>query len=307
VDPADPISRRTGVLYAVAAYLAWGLLPLYWKALAAVGAIEVVAHRTLWGFVSMAVWVTLVHHWPAVRAILSRPRTMLTLAGSAALIAANWSLYIWAVTHGHLVESSLGYYINPLLNVVLGVAVLSERLGLLQRIAVGLAAVGVAVLTVAHGRFPWVAVALALTFALYGLLRKTVAADAVVGLLVETAILAPLALAYLIAREHSGVAALGHLGTRVDVLLVLAGAITAAPLALFAAGARRLPLSTVGMIQYISPTCQFLLAVLVFREPFGAVQAVAFACIWVALTLLTWDIRAHLARSGQTAEDAVGE
>ena len=286
--------ERIGALAAVAAFLMWGMFPLYWKQLAAVPAIEVVAHRTAWGFVAMAVWVTLLRRWREVRAVASRPRTLLTLGATAALIAVNWSLYVWAVINGHVVESSLGYYINPLVNVVLGVVVLHERLGRVRRAAVALAALGVAVLTVGHGRFPWIAVGLALTFAFYGLLRKTVAADAVMGLLFETAILTPLAVGYLAWRAGSGAGAFGHLGTSTDALLVLGGAVTAVPLVLFAVGARSLPLSTIGMIQYISPSCQFLLAVLLYREPFTAAHAAAFSCIWAALALLTWDLRRRL-------------
>jgi len=282
------------VLAAIAAFLMWGMFPLYWKQLAAVPALEVVAHRTAWGFVAVAAWVTLRRRWREARAIATRPRTVLTLAGTAALIAVNWSLYVWAVINGHVVESSLGYYINPLVNVALGVVVLHERLGALRRIAVGLAALGVAVLTVGHGRFPWIAVGLALTFAFYGLLRKTVAADAVMGLLYETAILTPLAAGYLVLLAARGGGGLGRLGPQTDVLLILGGAVTALPLVLFAVGARTLPLSTIGMIQYISPSCQFLLAVLLYREPFTTTHAAAFSCIWAALALLTWDLRRRL-------------
>ena len=291
---ADSGSHRSGVACAVAAFLMWGLFPLYWKPLAAVPAIEVVAHRTFWGLVSVAIWITLQRHWHEVRAVAARPRTLLVLTGSATLIALNWLLYIWAVTHGHVMESSLGYFINPLVNVLLGVLVLRERLGRVQWVAVALAAAGVAVLTVGYGRFPWIALGLAVSFALYGLARKMVAADAVTGLLYETAILAPLAGGYLVMLAARGTGALGHRGAAVDVLLVLAGAVTAVPLVLFTVGARRLPLSTVGLIQYISPSCQFLLAVLLYREPFTAVHAATFACIWAALALLTWDIKNKL-------------
>lgn len=286
--------HRAGVVYAVTAFLMWGLFPLYWKPLADVPALEVVAHRTVWALASVAIWVTLQRRWAEVRAVVGRPRTLLALAGSATLIAVNWSLYIWAVTHDHVVEASLGYYINPLVNVLLGVAVLRERLVRLQQLAVALAGCGVVVLTVSYGRLPWVAICLAVTFALYGLVRKTVAAEALVGLLWETALLAPVAAGMLGLAAASGSGALGHRGTLVDALLLLAGVVTAVPLVLFAEGARRLPLSTVGLVQYLSPTCQFLLAVVVFHEPFTTVHAVAFSCIWVALGLLTWDLRARL-------------
>ncbi|MBP7797862.1 MAG: EamA family transporter RarD [Thermoanaerobaculaceae bacterium] len=279
---------------AVAAFLMWGLFPLYWKPLSAVAAIEVVAHRTVWGMLAVAVWVTLRRRWADARTVVRSPRTLATLTATAALIGCNWLLYIWAVTHDHVMESSLGYFINPLVNVLLGVVVLRERLGRLQMAAVTLAGIGVAVLTIGYGRFPWIALGLATSFALYGLARKTVAADAVIGLLVETSLLAPLAVAFLLAREHQGAGAFGHAGVWTSTLLLLAGPVTAVPLVLFTQGARRLPLSTVGLFQYISPSCQFLLAVLVYREPFTSSHAATFACIWAALALLTWDLRRHL-------------
>jgi chloramphenicol-sensitive protein RarD len=287
-------AQRTGVLAAVTAFLIWGTFPLYWKQLAAVPALEIVAHRTAWGFVAVAAWVTWRREWRHVRALAASPRTVLTLAASATLIVANWGIYVWAVNHGQIVESSLGYYINPLVNVVLGVVLLHERLGRARRLAVALAAAGVAILTIGYGRFPWISLALALTFGFYGLLRKRVAADAVHGLLYETAILAPAAAGYLAWLAWHGRGAFGLAGPHINALLVLAGAVTAVPLALFAVGARNLPLSTLGMFQYISPTCQFLLAVLLYREPFGAARAVAFSFIWAALAVLTWDLRRRL-------------
>jgi len=287
----EPSVQRTGAAYAVAAFLMWGLFPLYWKPLAAVPALEVVAHRTFWGMLSVATWITLRGRWGVVRAAVRSLCTLAVLAGTAALIGGNWLLYIWAVTHDHVMESSLGYFINPLVNVLLGVAVLRERPNRLQATAVALAAVGVAVLTLGYGRFPWIALGLATSFALYGLARKTVAADAVVGLFVETSLLAPLAAAFLLAREHTGAGAFGHAGPFATLLLLLAGPVTAVPLVLFTEGARRLPLSTVGLFQYISPSCQFLLAVLLYREPFTASHAATFACIWAGLALLTWDLR----------------
>jgi chloramphenicol-sensitive protein RarD len=272
----------------------WGLFPLYWKMLSGVPALEVVAHRTAWGLVAAAALVTLRSRWSDARAVLSLPRTMLTLSASAALIAVNWLLYIWAVIHDHVTEASLGYYVNPLVNVLLGVIVLRESLTRAQWIAVALAAAGVAVLTAAHGRLPWIALALAVTFGLYGLVRKTVAADALTGLLWETAILAPLALSLLavLAARGVGVFSAGH--PRASLLLALGGLVTAVPLVLFAHGARALPLSTLGLIQYLSPSLQFLLAVFLYREPFTAAHAVTFACIWTALGILTWDLRRRL-------------
>lgn len=297
-------TQRAGLGYALGAFLLWGFFPVYWKLLAAVPALEVVAHRTVWGFATVALWVTIRRRWPEARAVAARGGTVLMLAGSAALIALNWLLYIWAVINGHIVESSLGYYINPLVNVLLGVFVLRERLSRPQAIAVTLAGVGVAVLTVGYGRFPWIALTLAVTFGLYGLSRKKVAADAVIGLLFETAILTPLAVGYLAILAAGGVGALGTGSPGRDALLVLAGPVTAIPLALFALGARRLPLSVIGLIQYLSPTCQFLLAVLLYREPFTAAHAATFACIWAALALLTWDLTTRLRSIRAVADSA---
>ena len=272
----------------------WGLFPIYWKALGDIPALEVVAHRTVWGLVFVALWVTVRQRWSEVRAAVQSPRTLAVLAGTAALISVNWLLYVWAVVHDHVTEASLGYFINPLVSVVLGVVVLRERLNRAQGLAVGLATAGVAVMTFGVGRLPWIALVLAVSFGLYGLARKTVAADAVIGLLVETAMLTPLAVGYLGLLAAGGTGALGRTGVAVDTLLILGGAVTAVPLVLFTLGARRLPLSTVGMIQYLAPTGQFLLAVLVYREPFTALHAASFGLIWLALGILTWDLRNRL-------------
>lgn len=302
----EPGSQRAGLVYALGAFLLWGFFPVYWKLLAGVPALEVVAHRTTWGFAAVALWVTLKRRWPDARAVAARGGTLLLLAGSAALIALNWLLYIWAVINGHIVEASLGYYINPLVNVLLGVFVLRERLSRPQVIAVALAGVGVVVLTAGYGRFPWIALTLAVSFGLYGLSRKKVSADAIIGLLFETAILTPFAIGYLTLLAAQGAGALGTGSPGRDVLLVLAGPVTAIPLALFALGARRLPLSVIGLIQYLSPTCQFLLAVLLYREPFTAAHAVTFACIWLALALLTWDLTTRLRAVRAVADAASG-
>jgi chloramphenicol-sensitive protein RarD len=278
----------------------WGLFPLYWKQVASVPALEIVAHRTAWAFVFVAAWVTWRGGWRDARLTVASRRTLLVLATGAVLIGVNWLLYIWAVTHAHVMEASLGYYVNPLVNVLLGVVVLRERLGRAQGIAVSLAAAGVGVLTLGCGRFPWISLALASTFGLYGLVRKTVAADAVTGLLCETAILTPAAAGYLLWLGAGGVGVFG-VDARATTLLVLGGGVTAVPLALFAYGARALPLSTLGFIQYLSPSLQFLLAVLLYGEPFTPAHALTFACIWTALALLTWDARRRLRLAAASA------
>jgi chloramphenicol-sensitive protein RarD len=289
-------SHREGLRYAFGAFFLWGLFPVYWKQLSALPALEVVAHRTIWGFLCLAAWVTLRRRWIEVRSVASVPRTIAMLTLSATLVGFNWLLYVWAVNHGHIVDASLGYFLNPLVNVLLGIALLRERLNRAQAIAVGLAAVGVGVLALEYGRLPWIALALAVSFGLYGLVRKTVAAEALVGLLWETALLAPLALGFLLAVEGRGAGAFGHGSPVTSLLLAFGGAITIVPLTMFALGARALPLSTLGFVQYVSPSLQFLLGVFVYREPFGSAQVVAFSFIWAALALLTIEMRRRLER-----------
>jgi chloramphenicol-sensitive protein RarD len=286
--------ERRGVGYALGAFALWGLFPVYWKQLAAVPALEVVAHRTVWAFGCLALWVTLRGRWREMRSVVGTPRTLVALTGSAALIGLTWLLFVWAVTHGHIVDASLGYYLNPLVSVLLGVALLGERLNRGQALAVALAGVGVALLSSSHGGLPWIALALAGSFGLYGLARKTVPAEAMVGLVWETALLAPLATAFLVRAQLRGNGAFLHAPVRISLLLVVGGLVTAVPLALFALGARALPLSTLGLVQYVSPSLQFLLGVFLYREPFGLAHAVSFVFIWTALALLSFDLRRRL-------------
>jgi chloramphenicol-sensitive protein RarD len=295
---------RAGALYAGTAFLSWGLTPMYWKLLKQVPALELLAHRVAWALVFVAVWMTVRGRWGELRAAVRHPRTLLALAASTTLIAVNWGLFIYAVNTDRVLSTSLGYFINPLVTVLLGLLVLRETLNRWQWLAVALAAVGVAVLTGWVGRLPWLSLGLAFSFALYGLLRKTVAADAVVGLTFETAALTPFAVGYLLLQEQRGVGALGHLGAGIDALLVTAGAVTALPLILFTLGARRLPLSAVGLLQYIAPSCTFLLAVFLYGEPFSTAHGVAFGCIWVALAIYTSDLRRRLRRAEVLAEES---
>lgn len=280
-------SRSRGLAFALGAYLAWGFFPVYFKALRAVPPPEILAHRVVWSVVLLAVLVYAGGRGAAFRDAL-RPGKRGTLALTAVLIATNWLIYIWAVNAGRILEASLGYFVNPLVNVLLGVVFLREVLTRRQALAVALAGVGVLSLVVRLGVIPWVPLALALTFGLYGLLRKRARIDAMGGLLAETAILAPVALAFLLWRASSGAGAFGHApGT--TLLLVAAGPITAVPLVWFAVGVRHLRLATMGLIQYFTPTCQFLLAVALYREPFGSAHAVAFGFIWASLALYSWD------------------
>ncbi|MCP3735572.1 EamA family transporter RarD [Sphingomonas sp. RP10(2022)] len=277
---------RTGLFYGIGAYTLWGLLPLYLHLLNAVPTAQVLSHRVLWSLLLLG---AIVLAGRRLRPLLAaaRGRTLLMLAGSAALIAVNWFVYIWSVGHAHLVEASLGYFINPLVNVALGTLLLGERLDRMQAAAIALAGVGVAILAASGGGTIWISLALALSFGFYGLIRKVAAIDALGGLTVETAILTPLALAVLLLAAGDGTAAFGH-GGRIDWLLILAGPVTAAPLLMFAAGARRLRYTTMGLLQFIAPTLQFLEAVLLYREPIRAAQLATFGLIWAGCALYAW-------------------
>lgn len=278
-------SRRAGLLFGAGAYLLWGVLPLYFKLLANVSATEIVAHRILWSLVFLVALVTLWRRWPAIRAAASTSRVMMTLVATAMLIAANWLIYIWAVLHGHVLAGSLGYYLNPLFNVLLGVVLLKERLTRGQLAAVLLAGAGVAVLAAGAADGLWISLALALSFGLYGFIRKIAPVDALEGLTIETAVLAPVSLAYVLWLQQQGIGGFGAFDSATNALLIVGGAVTAIPLLLFNAAAKRLPYSTLGFLQYIAPSLQFLLAVLAFGEPFTRAHAICFAAIWTALAI----------------------
>lgn len=285
---------NSGILYALGAYLSWGLFPLYFRQIATIPALQIVAHRTLWSLAFVTVVLVATRHLRWLREVTAA--TWRRFALSALLIAINWLTYVWAVGHGHVLDASLGYFINPLVNVALGFAVLQERPRPVQWLAVGLAAFGVLWLTVAAGRLPWVALVLAVSFGFYGLMRKTAALGAIEGLTLETLILAPLAAAGLIWWSQDGSMA-GQ--TAVDwAWLAGTGPVTAGSLLLFAAGARRIPLATLGLVQYVSPSLQFLLGVFLFREPMDAGRLVAFAFIWSALAVYSaeglWQTRRAL-------------
>ncbi len=293
-----------GVAYATAAYLAWGVFPVYFHALAGVPAPQILAHRILWSLVFLVLLITALRRWPEILRELRSAGTVRGLAASAVFISANWLVYIWAVNSGHVLEASLGYFINPLVTVVLGVAFLRDRLTRRQVVAVSLAAAGVVALVVWAHRVPWIAFTLALTFGLYGLIRKRVRVGAIGGLLCEVSVLAPAAAAYLAWSSRAGANAFGT-GARVTVLLAASGVVTAVPLIWFALGVQRLRLSTVGLLQYLNPTTQFLIAVFAFGEPFSRAHALAFGCIWLSLALYTTEavavsrrLTAEAARTG---------
>jgi len=299
VSLEDRERRAAGLASAIFAYSAWGALPLYFKSLAGVGSLEILAHRIASSALLLGVGIALVRGREGFLALRhADPRALLA---STVLIAFNWLLYIWAVQHGRVLEASLGYFVNPLVNVALGVAILKETLRPWQKVAFALAGTGVAALVVTTGRVPWIALVLACSFGLYGLVRKRADVEPVGGLFAETAILAPLALAWLGWLAHEGTGALGRT-TRETVLLALAGVITSLPLLAFGHALRRLKLSTMGIVQYLAPTGQFLLAVLVYDEPFGRAQAVAFGFIWGALAIYTWDGIAAVRRGASRTE-----
>jgi chloramphenicol-sensitive protein RarD len=274
-----------GVLAAASAYLIWGLFPLYFHALQGVPAGEVLAHRVVWSALFMAALVTALRRWPSVLLQLKRPGVLRGLTASALFISTNWLVYIWAVQSGRVLEASLGYFITPLISVLLGVVFLREPLSRRQVAAVALAAAGVLWLVLWVGKVPWVALTLSISFSIYGLLRKQLPVDAIAGLLAEVAVLAPLAVGWLLWLGWRGEGHLVGAGPGVTTLLVLTGVVTAVPLMLFAVGVRRLTLATVGLLLYVNPTTQFALAVWRFGETFSAAHAVAFGCIWGSLAL----------------------
>ncbi|MBT0959719.1 EamA family transporter RarD [Denitromonas iodatirespirans] len=280
---------RRGTVAALAAFIIWGLAPLYFKAVGSVPADQIVAHRVVWSVVFLALLVGLTRQAPALRRVFSDRRLLGVLLVTALLTGSNWLVFVWAVTHERVLEGSLGYFINPLLSVLLGRIFLGERLRPLQRLAVAIAAVGVAWRVAAVGSIPWIALFLALTFGFYGLLRKRTPVDAIVGLCVETVLVLPLAAGWLAWQAHTGELHWGQ-DLHIDLLLPVAGVLTATPLMLFAFGARRLPLATIGFLQYLAPSLNFLLAIFVFHEPFDAARLTGFVIIWCALALYTADM-----------------
>ncbi len=285
----DAAERRTGLAAAISAFVMWGIFPLYLKLLEAVSALQIMTHRVVWCCVLVLGWLAWRQELGAVRAALADPASRLRLAASGVLISVNWLVYVWAINNEHVVESSLGYFINPLVSVLLGVVLLSERLNRARWTAVGLAGVGVLYLAIVTGRPPWIALVLAMSFGLYGFIRKVVTVESVPALATETLLLTPLAAGYLLWLEFQGTGAFGNLGVGVDLLLLGSGLATAVPLALFAYGARRIPLSTVGLTQYVAPSMQLLLGVFVFGEPFPRARAIGFALIWLALAIYAVD------------------
>jgi len=275
-----------GILSGVAAYTIWGFFPIYFKAMQAAPALQIVAHRLAWSLIFLSVVVTLRRGWGSLRPALNKRGLAIYLL-AAAVLSFNWLVYIYGVNAGFILEASLGYFINPLVNVLLGVVFLRERLSLSKWIPIGIAAAGVLYLTFSYGSLPWIALALAFSFGLYGLLKKLSPLDSLPGLTTETAIVFVPAVIYLVWVESQGVGAFGHISLVTSLLLAFSGVVTAVPLLLFSAAARAIPLSTLGLLQYIAPTLQFLIGVLVYGEALTPARIVAFSLIWLALVLLT--------------------
>ncbi|MEV6860549.1 EamA family transporter RarD [Streptosporangium subroseum] len=292
-----PETRR-GVLYGIAAYTMWGLFPLYWPLLKPSGALEILAHRIAWSLVAVVVILAVRRHWSWFGELLRTPRKLGLLTLAAALITVNWGVYIYAVNTGHVVESALGYFINPLVSVLFGVLLLKERLRPWQWGAVGLGVVAVVVLTLDYGRLPWIALVLAASFGTYGLVKKIAKVGAAESMTIETLVLLLPALGYLLYLEQQGTATFGSTGPGHAMLLVGAGVITAVPLLCFTSAAIRVPLTMMGLLQYIAPVLQFIVGVFVAHEVMPPSRWIGFAIVWIALSLFTWDSlrAAHQAR-----------
>jgi chloramphenicol-sensitive protein RarD len=291
IQAAVSKSRR-GLAHGITAYALWGIAPLYWKlpGLVRVSPVEVIAHRVVWGALAFAALAWLAGVGPAVRAAFRDPRTVAAMALSGSLVVVNWGAFVIAVQDNHLLDASLGYFINPLLSVALGMLVLRERLRPLQWWAIGSAVIGVGVLTWQIGRVPWLSLVVATSFGGYGLVRKLARVESLAGSTVETALLAPVAVAYLAIVAARGGGQLGHASAGTELLLLTTGVVTAVPLLLFTSAARLLPLSTVGFLQYLAPTTQFVLALARYDEPFSRPQLIAFSFIWLGLIAFSIDL-----------------
>jgi chloramphenicol-sensitive protein RarD len=292
-QPIPPTNARhetgAGVLYAAIAFLMWGIMPVYWRAIQQVPALEIVTHRVVWSFLLLLGLTWVQNRRGEFKAVLRTARTMLILGLTTLLLSSNWLLYIWAVNAGYMLQASLGYYINPLVNVLLGMVFLKERLRPPQALAVLLACAGVIFCTVSYGEMPWIALGLAFTFGFYGLIRKVAPVGSLVGLMVETLLLTAPGIAYLTYLEWTGTGALFRGSRMLDALLIGTGILTTVPLLCFNLGARRLNLSTLGLMQYIAPSGTFLLAVFVYGEPFTTAQVGTFLLIWTALAIYSID------------------
>lgn len=300
---AQRSQHTAGLVYGIAAYGIWGLFPLYFILLDTVSPFEIVANRVVWSLALLLVILAVRRNWAPLLSALRSGRSIVLLAIAAAMISLNWGVYAYAVTNDHVVEASLGYFINPLVSVLLGVVLLRERLRSLQWTAVGIGAVAVVVLTASYGRPPWISLILAFSFGIYGLAKKVAKVGAVESLTIETMLLFPLAIAVMVAFARSGESALATGGTGIVILLVLLGPVTAVPLLAFGAAATRIPLSTIGLLQYLTPTIQFFLGVVVFQSYVPPERWVGVSIVWAALAVFSWDALQHSRRVADHTEE----
>lgn len=290
----------TGAVFGAAAFFIWGVSPLYWKTLTAIPALEIVAHRVFWSFLLLILLVLFRRRWKEFLSIFASWRSVAILAATSVIVSCNWLVYIWSINNGFVLQASLGYYINPLVNVLLGTLFLRERLRSLQVLAVLLAVAGVLYLTIFYGQFPWIAFILSISFGIYGLIRKIIKVGSLAGVTMETLLLTVPALGYLVYLDINDCAAFLKISLQVDLLLAGTSVVTALPLLLFSMSARRVRLTTLGFLQYIAPSCIFLMAVFVFLEPFSTAQLVSFALIWTALAVYSIDSVFHYRKVGRT-------
>jgi len=291
---------RKGILNAFGAYFIWGLVPIYWKLIRHVPAIQLIGHRIIWSFILLALVLLITRKSSELCSLSSDRKTLLIYLVAAVLVGFNWFIYVWAVNAGYIVEASLGYFITPLFSVLLGVLFLRERLSSLQWVSVGLAFAGVVYLTIAYGRPPWIALGLTFTFGFYGLVKKKAPLSSMYGLTLESGILFLPGLLFLAYQDWIGQGAFLHTGLRSDLLMAGAGLITTIPLLMFSSAAQRIPLTTIGIMHYITPTCQFLLGVLVYGEAFRLSQALGFGIVWVALIIFC--VEGFLSAGSQNSE-----
>lgn len=289
--------QRRGFGFGLTAYLIWGIFPLYWKLLDSSGAVELLAHRILWSLLTIVALVLVRRRSGQVRALLADPRRRWPLVAASVLISVNWGVYIWGVNHDRIVETSLGYFITPLFTVLLGVVILKERLRVAQWIAVGIAFLAVVGLTIENGRPPWVSIILTFSFGFYGFIKKKAGAGAIEGMAIESATIAPLALVAILVLGFQGSSTVTHEGPGYLILVLLTGPLTAVPLLLFGAAATRISLTTLGLLNYITPIMQFILGVLVFHERMSTMRWAGFGLVWLALTIFTWDSMAKRRRA----------
>ena len=274
-----------GIWYGIAAYAMWGFFPIYWKLLHDVPALQLLGHRIVWSFLLLVAFILLTRQWDSFRAVAFDRKTLGIYTIAGVLLSLNWLIYVWGVNAGFIVETSLGYFINPLLSVLFGVIFLREKLRPMQWLPVIVAAIGVTYLTVTYGRPPWIALSLAFTFGLYGLVKKISPLGSVFGLTLETGIVFPAALIYLLVVQANGTGGFLHDGITVDLLLVGAGVVTTIPLLMFASAAKEIPLNMIGVLQYFAPTIQFLIGVFLYKEPFDATRFIGFGIVWLALII----------------------